>query len=140
MCSFAASADEEVPSGYWPNALASPAIRIAPSSVRRPRRHQISWRRPTRSRCFFRTSVSGMSATRPDSAAAALSLRVLERGVLPLGVGGRHPAGANGSVELVLDLVDVGRTRIRLRPEVARIGRVPAELETEQVVLLVVAW
>src|SRR5437868_11123632 len=135
MCSFAASADEEVPSGYWPNALASPAIRIAPSSVRSPRRHQISWRRPTRSRCFFRTSVSGMSATRPDSAAAGLSLRVLERGLLPLRVGERHPAGANGGVELVFNLVDVGGTRVGLRPEVAGIGRVPSELETDKVVL-----
>ena len=54
-----------------------------------------------------------------------------------LGVGERQPAAADLGVQLVLDLVDLCRARIRLGPEVARVGRVPAELEADQMILLV---
>jgi len=57
---------------------------------------------------------------------------MLERGLLLLRVVERERAGADLGVELVLDLVDRGGAGVRLRPEVARIGRVAAELEAQQ--------
>src|SRR5512146_1365024 len=63
---------------------------------------------------------------------------MLERGLLELGLVERELAGADLAVQLVLDRVDLRRPRIRLRPEIARIGRMPAELEADQVVLLIV--
>ena len=62
---------------------------------------------------------------------------VLELRLLRLRVGERERAGADLRVQLVLDPVDGARARIRLRPEVARVGRVAAQLERDQVVLLV---
>jgi hypothetical protein len=54
---------------------------------------------------------------------------VLEHGLLLLGGLERERAVADLRVQLVLDPVDGGGARIRLRPEIARIGRVAAELE-----------
>src|SRR5579884_3076322 len=81
---------------------------------------------------------SGLSATRCHSRGTSLSLRVLERGLAPLRVREREPATADLRVQLVLDPVDLARARIRLRPEVARVGRMAAELEADQMILLVV--
>src|SRR5439155_27234383 len=46
--------------------------------------------------------------------------------------------GTDLGVELVLGRVHLGGAGIRLRPEVARIGGMTAELEADQVVLLVI--
>src|SRR5215218_10030876 len=61
---------------------------------------------------------------------------MLQRRLAPLRLRERQAAAADGLVQLVLDLVDLRRTRIWLRPQVARISRVPAELEADQMVLL----
>ena len=66
----------------------------------------------------------------------ALAVAVLERGLAALRLGERERPRAHTVVEVVLDLVDRSGARVRLRPEVARIGRVAAELEADQVVLL----
>src|SRR6266536_6577796 len=64
-------------------------------------------------------------------------LGVLQRRLLLLRVAQRERARANLLVELVLDPVDLGRPRVRLGPEVPRIRRMAAELEADQVILLV---
>ena len=64
------------------------------------------------------------------------AVAVLERRLAPLRLGERERPGADSVVQLVLDLVDRCGARVRLGPEVARIGRVAAELEADQVVLL----
>src|SRR5436309_1534987 len=46
---------------------------------------------------------------------------------------------AHGAVQLVLDLVHLRRPRVALGPQVARVARVTAELEADQVILLEVA-
>ena len=65
-----------------------------------------------------------------------LARRVLERRLAPLCLGERQRPRADAAVELVLDPVDRRRARVRLRPQVARIGGVAAQLEADQVVLL----
>src|SRR6266566_4960259 len=137
--SVAASASALSVVGLCPKTSASPSASTAPTRASSPRRTQISWRRPTRSRCRLTTIVSGMSGTLRGSPGPALSLFVLEGGFLALRRVERHPSGADRVVELVLDRVDVGGPWIRLRPEVARVGRMAAELEADQVVLLEVA-
>src|SRR6516165_3048428 len=62
---------------------------------------------------------------------------MLEIRLLLLRLGKRERAVADLGVELVLDLVDLRRARVRLRPEVARVGGIAAELEADQVILLV---
>ena len=69
-------------------------------------------------------------------AAPPLAVAVLERGLAALRVGERERPRAHTVVQVVLDLVDRGGARVRLRPEVARIDRVAAQLEADQVVLL----
>ena len=64
-------------------------------------------------------------------------LAVLERGLRSLRVVERERAAAHLRVQLVLDRVDPRRPRVRLGPEIPRVGRVPAELEADQVILLV---
>ena len=68
--------------------------------------------------------------------ASRLAVAVLERRLAPLRLGERERPRADAVVELVLDLVDGRRARVGLRPEVARVGRVAAQLEADQVVLL----
>src|SRR5581483_7883482 len=63
---------------------------------------------------------------------------VLELRLLPLSICKRELAAAHLAVELVLDAIDIAGARIRLRPEVAWVGRVAAELETDEMVLLIV--
>jgi hypothetical protein len=63
---------------------------------------------------------------------------VLEGRLCALGLGQGQLALADLVVELVLDLVDLGCARVRLGPEVPRVGRVAAELEADQMILLVV--
>jgi hypothetical protein len=63
---------------------------------------------------------------------------VLEGGLCTLRLGQGQLALADLVVELVLELVDLGCAGVRLRPEVPRIGRVSAELEADEVILLVV--
>ena len=60
---------------------------------------------------------------------SASSSRVLELRLLRCASRERERAAAHLRVQLVLDLVDLRRARIRLGPEVARVGRVAAELE-----------
>jgi hypothetical protein len=63
---------------------------------------------------------------------------VLQRRLAPLRLGEGQPAGADGVVQLVLGRVDVVGPGPWLRPEVARVARAAAELEADQVILLVI--
>src|SRR5205085_5088219 len=49
----------------------------------------------------------------------------------------RELTRADLGVELVLDLIHLRRARVRLGPEVARVAGAAAELETDEVILLV---
>src|SRR3954471_21012522 len=62
---------------------------------------------------------------------------MLERGLTTLRLGEAQLAAAHLRVQLVLLAVDDDSARLRLGPEVARVGRVAAELEADQVILLV---
>jgi hypothetical protein len=75
---------------------------------------------------------------RVDRREARRPMLVLESRLCALRLGQGQLALADLVVELVLDLVDLGRARVRLGPEVPRVGRVSAELEADQVILLVV--
>src|SRR6266404_1585332 len=68
------------------------------------------------------------------------SLAVLENGLAHLRVRERHRPAAHRRVELVLDPVDLGGARIGLRPEIARVDGVAAELEADEVILLIVGF
>src|SRR6266496_3197728 len=63
---------------------------------------------------------------------------VLEPRLARLRLQERDPARAEVFVELELDPVDLVRPGTRLGPEVARIGRVAAKREADQMILLVV--
>src|SRR5690242_18602391 len=80
--------------------------------------------------------VSAAIATPPTIAPSTSA--VLERGLLDLRVGERQGAVAHTPVQVVLDRVDLRGARVGLGPQVARVGRVAAELEADQMVLLVV--
>jgi hypothetical protein len=75
---------------------------------------------------------AGRETRSPSAPVGVLELRLLQ-----LRLGERQLARADARVQVVLDPVDGRRPWIRLRPEVARIRRIAAELETDQVVLLV---
>src|SRR6266511_5833567 len=77
-----------------------------------------------------------LSPSPPQTGASALG--VLERRLASLGLLEAHPARADGGIQLVLRLIHFPCPLDRLRPEVARVGRVAAELEADQMVLLVV--
>jgi hypothetical protein len=64
-------------------------------------------------------------------------LLVLQLGDLALSVGETERAVADARVEVVLGRVDLLGARARFRPEVARVGRMTAELEADQMILLV---
>jgi hypothetical protein len=61
---------------------------------------------------------------------------VLQRRLAPLGLVERQVARADLAVQLVLDCVHLGRARVRLRPEIARVDRMAAQLEADQVIFL----
>jgi hypothetical protein len=65
------------------------------------------------------------------------SRAVLELRFAPLPLGERDLTGTDLSVQLVLDTIDLLGVRPRLGPQVATVGRVPTELEADQVVFLV---
>src|SRR5712691_10952436 len=79
------------------------------------------------------TTASRSRARRSTSSAVP----VLDLGLAALSRREAQPAGADLRVEIVLDRVDVVGTGTRLRPEIARVGRRAAELEADEVVLLV---
>src|SRR5690242_14492358 len=77
------------------------------------------------------TQLHGPASPRPPPSAVL----VLQLRLLLLGLGKREVARADLRVQLVLDPIDVGGTRVRLRPQVPGIGRVPTELEADQMIL-----
>src|SRR5262245_11686676 len=126
--------------GRWPNTFKSASTPMAAMSAITLRRTQICQPRPSRSRCRFTSMQSGRPARariRPGPAVSLSPLRVLELRLAALGLGQGQVPGADLVVELVLDLVDVRRARVGLGPQVASVGRMPAELEADEVVLLV---
>src|SRR6185437_9908729 len=78
------------------------------------------------------------AGVRGDLHGVSLSLRVLDGVLALLRLGEGQLPVADLGVELVLDLIHLRRARVRLGPEVARVGRAAAHLEADQVVLLVV--
>ncbi len=70
-------------------------------------------------------------------AARRLALRVLQRRLFFLRLRQRQRTVTDLRVQLVLDPIDLCRARVRLRPEIARVGRIAANLEADQVILLV---
>src|ERR1700675_2663664 len=88
-----------------------------------------------RARSWWRSLAAALKDANPSG---VLSVGVLELGLLSLCIVERQLPCANFGVEVVLDRVHLGRARIRLGPEVPRVGGMPAELEADEVVLLVV--
>ena len=95
--------------------------------------------RGLRARAGDAASTSSAAGRSPERCAPWRSSagRVLQARLAPPPFGEADLARADLPVQLVLDPVHLLGVRPRLRPEVPRVGRVAAELERDQVVLLV---
>src|SRR5690348_9368820 len=79
-----------------------------------------------------------MSTRESSAIGGTLTVAVLQVVLALLRLRERELSRADLRVQLVLGLVHLGGARVRLGPEVARVGGIAAELETDQVVLLIV--